>query len=128
MDLRRLLTYAFALAVLALAVLPAAVVFGRGWLTLADGSGGPRDPGTPLEAWVAFALFYVVWALALMALVAVVNERLGRRWHPYDRPRRPGSRERRRRLAGLRFLAGQQGLGERPAGRPAARRRGDGRR
>ena len=112
MDRTRLLTGLVTAAAVVLAVAPAAVVFGLGWLTFGHPSvpsGGvvPPDTTSP-EQWVLFALFYLAWMFALMVLLIWTYDRLGRYWRSWDRaPRR--EKERRRRLgAGLSYLAAQE--------------------
>ncbi len=89
------------LATVALAALPAIVVFKAGWLTA-----GPGE--SSLERSVLFVLVYLVWLLAVFVLFIWCNDRLGINWHAWDRAPRPEKRQRRRRAAGLRFLDGQE--------------------
>ncbi|MFA4965710.1 MAG: hypothetical protein WC709_08770, partial [Thermoleophilia bacterium] len=84
MPARRPLRTLVSVAAVALAALPAALVFGLGWLPLghpAVPSGGvtPRDPSRP-EWWVLFALVYLVWMLGLMVAVIWCYDRLGANW------------------------------------------------
>jgi hypothetical protein len=108
------------------ACLPAYVAFRSGWLAVGlDVTGqtqtGLGSPGG-IERWVAFALFYLIW----MAITGVVfvwsNDRLGVRWRPSDRAPHLPEKRRRRVVAGLRFLDGQEearsSSRKRPAGGP----------
>lgn len=120
MDRRHLLTVALTVAAVVLAALPAAVVFGLGWLEPAGSPpAGSVTDRTP-EAWVLFALFYLVWMGGLMVLLIVANDRLGRHWRSWDRDQRPGKRQGRRLAAGMSYLAGQERAraAEARAGRP----------
>jgi hypothetical protein len=97
---------------LALAALPAVVVFGLGWLTLGrpdvpEGGTVPADTTSP-AAWALFALFYFAWLFGLMVLVIWSFDRLGHHWRAWDRAPRRQKRRRRRLGAGLAFLAGQE--------------------
>jgi formate hydrogenlyase subunit 3/multisubunit Na+/H+ antiporter MnhD subunit len=94
------------IAAVALAAAPAVVVFSAGWLSLTSTGDGAaqRIP----EAWALFALFYLVWMLGLTVLLIVANDRLGRHWQSWDRAPRDGKKPRRRREAGLKYLAGQE--------------------
>jgi hypothetical protein len=108
----RLLRTLVTVGALALAALPAAVVFGLGWLTfghpdLPGGASTPPDT-TPPEAWALFALFYLVWLFGLMVLVIWSFDRIGHHWHAWDRPPRREKKRRRRLTAGVDFLAGQE--------------------
>jgi hypothetical protein len=114
-DRTRLLRGLVTAAALALAVLPAAVVFGFGWLTFGHPSvpnGGATLPDTsPLEAWAGFAVFYFLWLFGLMVLVVWSFDRIGHHWSAWDRVPRKQKRRRRRLRAGVDFLAGQQKAG-----------------
>jgi hypothetical protein len=112
MDLTRLLTGLVTVAAVALAAVPAIVVFGLGWLTLghpgvpSDGA-APPDTSSP-ELWVLFALFYLAWMLGLMVLLIWTYDRLGRNWRSWDRAPRRAKNRRRRLGAGLSYLEGQE--------------------
>jgi len=112
MDRTRLLTSLVTVAAVALAALPAIVVFALGWLTLGHPSvpsGGevPRDTTSP-EAWVLFALFYLAWLFGLMVLLIWVYDRLGCNWRSWDRAPRREKKRRRRLSSGLKYLEGQE--------------------
>jgi len=112
MDRTRLLTSLATVAAVVLAAVPAALVFGLGWLTLGhpsvpSGGAVPADTTTP-EQWVLFALFYLVWMLGLMVLLIWTYDRLGRYWHSWDRAPRREKKQRRRLSAGLQYLEGQE--------------------
>lgn len=117
MDLlRRLLRVLVPLAALVLAVLPALVVFRAGWLALGQGE------ASSMERWVLFAVFNLVWVLALAVPVVWCNDRLGVHWRAWDRAPRREERRRRRRDAGLRLLEGQEAARrELPRPRPKER-------
>jgi hypothetical protein len=125
-DRGRTLRTVVTVAAIVLAVLPAAVVFGFGWLTFGHPSvpaGGtvPRD-ATPPEAWALFALFYVAWMFGLMVLLIWTFDRLGHHWRSWDRAPRKEKKRRLRLTAGLGFLAGQE-KARTQAATDAARRR-----
>ena len=126
MDRGRTLRTVVTVAAILLAVLPAAVVFGCGWLTFGHPSvpvGGtvPRD-ATPPEAWALFALFYLAWMFGLMVLLIWTFDRLGHHWRSWDRAPRKEKKRRLRLSAGLGFLAGQE-KARAQASTEAARRR-----
>jgi hypothetical protein len=112
MDRTRLLSGLATVAAVVLAVVPAVVVFGLGWLTFGHPSvpsGGtvPPDTTSP-EQWVLFALFYLAWMFALMVLLIWAYDHLGRNWRSWDRAPRPEKKRRRRLGAGLSYLEGQE--------------------
>jgi hypothetical protein len=96
---------------LILAVVPAVVAFGLGWLQLPHiqpwGAPPAQDTTTP-EAWALFALFYLAWMVALTVLLVWCFDRLGHKWQPYDRSRRPAKKDRRRTRATMRAVAAEQ--------------------
>jgi hypothetical protein len=111
MDRTRLLTSLATLAAVVLAAVPAAVVFGLGWIPLGHpgvylGGAPPPDTTSP-ELWVLFALFYLAWMLGLMVLLIWTYDRLGRYWHSWDRAPRREKKRRRRLGAGLKYMEGQ---------------------
>lgn len=112
MDRTRLLKTLVTVAVAVLAVLPAVVVFGLGWLSIGhpDVPGGGTVPPdtTPPEAWAAFAVFSFVWLFGLMVAAVWTFDRIGHHWHAWDRVPRKEKKRRRRLRAGVDFLAGQQ--------------------
>jgi hypothetical protein len=99
-------------AAVALAALPAVVVFGFGWFSLWHGGtavdGVIHPDSTPPEAWVLFAVAYLAWMLGLMVLVIWSYDRLGRNWHSWDRAPRRDKKRRRRLGAGLSYLEKQE--------------------
>ena len=112
MDRTRLLTNLVTIAAVVLAAVPAALVFGLGWLTMGHPSvpsGGtvPPDTTSP-ELWVLFALFYLAWMFALMVLLIWTYDRLGRNWRSWDRAPRREKKRRRRLSAGMGYLEGQE--------------------
>lgn len=110
--LRRPLVVALAALALALLALPALAAARLGWLTPAPPSG--------LERWALAAVFYLPWTAAVMVAFVWGMDRLGLRWHAYDRPPRT-KRQRRRLLAALRL---EQALDEAEPARPSRRRAG----
>jgi hypothetical protein len=112
MDRTRFLRTVVTVAAVVLAVLPAAVVFGLGWLPIGHpdvpGGGSVPPDTTPLEAWVLFSLFYLGWMFALMVLLIWTYDRLGHHWRSWDRPPRKQKKRRVRLSAGMNFLAGQE--------------------
>jgi len=111
-DRSHLLKTLITVAAVALAVLPAAVAFGLGWLTFGHPdlpTGGPTLPDTtPPEAWALFALLYLGWLSALMVLLVWSFDRVGHHWSAWDRAPRKEKKRLRRLRAGLGFLAGQE--------------------
>ncbi len=55
--------------------------------------------------WAALAVVYLVWIVALTVASIWLLDRLGYHYQPYDRPRRPTRKERRRQRATMRYLA-----------------------
>jgi hypothetical protein len=111
MDRTRLYTTLMTVVVLALAVLPAAVVFGFGWLSFGHPtfrSGAVPGDTTRPEVWVLFVLFYLAWMFGLMVLTIWAYDRLGHHWRSWDRAPRKEKKRVMRLSAGLGFLAGQQ--------------------
>ena len=110
MDRRRLLILFVPVGLIVLALVPALVTFGLGWLRLPSiqppGASPARDT-TSLEAWTLFAVFYLVWMLALMVLFIWSYDRLDYHWQYHRRAPRPPKKQRRRLAAGMDFLAGQ---------------------
>jgi hypothetical protein len=112
MDRTRILKALVTVAALVLAVVPAAVAFGFGWLSIGhpDVPGGgtvPPDTTSP-DAWALFAVFYLGWMFALMVLTIWSFDRIGHHWRAWDREPRRQKRRRRRMTAGVDFLAGQE--------------------
>lgn len=111
MDRRRLLITLVTIGLLALAVMPAVVVFGLGWLRLPHIQpigGPPVEDTTTLEAWTVFALFYLVWMVALTVVLVWSFDHLGSSWRPPERSPRPTRKECRRARATLRAVAAEQ--------------------
>ena len=102
-TLRRLLLVLVTLGLVVLAAAPAVVTFAAGWLRLPElqASGAPpaRDPSS-IEAWTAFALFYLVWMLGLVVLLVWSYDRLDYHWY-YREPRHRPSEKKRRRTRAL---------------------------
>lgn len=111
MGRRRLLIILVPLGLIVLTLVPATVTFGLGWLRLPaiqpPGASPARDT-TSLEAWTLFAVFYLVWMVALMVLFIWSHDRLDYHWQYHERPPRPPKKGRRRLAAGLGFLDGQE--------------------
>jgi uncharacterized membrane-anchored protein len=111
MDRRRLLIVLVPVGLIVLALVPAAVTFGFGWLRLPPiqppGASPARDT-TSLEAWTLLAVFYLVWMVALVVLLIWSYDRLDYHWQYHQRAPRPPKKQRRRLAAGMGFLAGQE--------------------
>ena len=94
-----------------LACLPAVVVFGLGWLQLPGiqpwGAPPARDT-TSLEAWVLFAVFYLLWMFGLTVLLVWSFDRIGHNWRPYDRSPRPPKKTRRRARATMQAMNAEE--------------------
>lgn len=112
MTVRRLLIWLVTAAVIVLAVLPAVVVFGLGWLSLPhvlpSGVTATRDTDSP-EQWVVFALAYLAWMAALMVALVWAYDRLGYHYTVSQR-RKPAepARRRRRRSAGMGYAEARE--------------------
>ncbi len=89
--------------IVVLAVAPAAVAFGLGWVTLQGGK-----HATSLDAWALFAIFYLFWMAGLMVLLVWTFDHIGYRWHAPERSVRPGTKERRRTRATMRAVDAEQ--------------------
>ncbi len=99
--LRHVATACVALLAITLAFLPAVVASARGWVALGSLPGSAALAATSPEAWTLFALFYLVWMVALgVALVAVLQHLVRRR----DVAERPLRGRQRRVAAGLHYL------------------------
>ncbi len=102
---KALVTVAFIVAL----SMPVAVALATGFIEITFTAWGERpgpDP-TPIEAWVALALAYLVWTPLVLVGLVYVLDRLGYRFTPPERERRPSRKERRRRDAGMRYLQGR---------------------
>jgi hypothetical protein len=108
---RTALIWLVSAGVIVLALAPAVVVFGLGWLSaphIRSWGEPPARDTTTLEQWVLFALFYLAWMVALMVLMIWLFDRIGHRWRSYDRsPRRKKKSERRAR-ATMRHIDAEQ--------------------
>lgn len=94
-----------------LALAPAVVVFGLGWLRLPSiqpWGAPPAKDTTTLEAWVLFAVFYLLWMFGLTVLMVWSFDRVGHRWRPYDRPPRLARKSRRRARATMQQMNAEQ--------------------
>jgi len=110
-DRRRLLIVLVTIGLLVLAVVPAVVTFGLGWLRLPQiqpWGAPPAKDTTTLEAWVLFALLYLAWMAALTVLLVWSFDHIGHTWQPHERSPRPGKKERRRTRATMRAVAADQ--------------------
>jgi hypothetical protein len=124
---KSLLKILVTLAAIAALLLPAAIVFGAGWIRIHAPEDVNRRELTPIEAWVALALFYVFWAGVVMVGLVYVLDHIGYKFTPVDVPKREGRRKRRRRLAGLGYLRTQEApmpIQTRRPGKKAARSNG----
>ncbi len=96
---------------LVLAVLPAVVTFGAGWLRLPHiqpWGAPPAKDTTSLEAWTLFAVFYLGWMFALTVLLIWSMDRLGNHWQYYETTPRPQKKQRRRTRATMRAIDAEQ--------------------
>jgi len=111
MDRRRLLIILVPVGLIVLALVPAIVTFGLGWLRLPSiqppGASPARDT-TSIEAWTLFAVFYLFWMIALMVLFVWSYDRLDYHWQYHQRSPRPPKKQRRRLAAGMDLLAGRE--------------------
>ena len=111
MDRRRLLIILVPVGLIVLALVPAAVTFGLGWLRLPPlrppGASPARDT-TTLEGWTLFAVFYLFWVVALTVLFVWSYDRLDYHWQYHQRPPRREKKQRRRLAAGLGLLSSQE--------------------
>jgi hypothetical protein len=107
-------------AALALLLVPGAVAVATGWVEVTYTPWGeqPGPDPTSIEAWVALALVYVVWAPLVMVALVFAFDRLGYRYSPPEYDPRRSRKERRRREAGMKYLQSREAP---PAGAPAAR-------
>jgi hypothetical protein len=94
-----------------LAVVPALVTFGLGWLSLPHiqpfGAAPARDT-TTLEQWTVFAVIYLFWMLGLTVLMIWAFDHLGHRWRYYERSPRPRKKNLRRTRATMRHVDAEQ--------------------
>jgi hypothetical protein len=121
MDRRRLLIILVPVGLILLALVPAVITFGLGWLRLPaiqpPGAAPARDT-TSLESWALFAVFYLIWMMMLLVLFIWSYDRLDYHWQYHQRSPRPPKKQRRRTAAGMGFLAGQEEARAEAAKRP----------
>jgi hypothetical protein len=111
MDRRRLLIILVPLGLIVLALVPATVAFGLGWLripAIQPAGVGPARDTTSIEAWTLFAIFYLFWMLGLLVIFIWSYDHLDYHWQYHERSPRPPKKQRRRLAAGMGFLAGQE--------------------
>jgi hypothetical protein len=92
---------------------PFLVFWWAGWIHISRAHGAMVEHGvlhdtTGPGVWTALAVVYLVWAIGLTVGTIWVLDRLGYHYQPYDRPKRPTRRERRRRRAGMKYQAARQ--------------------
>ena len=123
-DHRRLLIALSSVTFLALAVVPAVVVFSLGWLPLphAELPGSAPQPGGSPEAWALFALFYLVWMAGDVVLLVLLYGRFGFHYTPRESKPREPRRTKRRRTAALRYMAAREQAQAEAASRAGRRR------
>ena len=122
MDRRRLLIIVVPVGLILLALVPAVVTFGLGWLRLQairPSGVSPAPDTTSPEAWTLFAVFYLIWMVALLVALIWSYDRLDYHWQYHQRSPRPPKKQRRRLAAGMSFLAGQEQARADAAKRPA---------
>jgi hypothetical protein len=94
-----------------LALVPALVVFGLGWLRLPQiqpwGAPPARDT-TTLEQWALFAVFYLAWMGAVTVLMIWLFDRIGHHWRYYESPPRRKKKSLRRARATMRQMDAEQ--------------------
>jgi hypothetical protein len=94
-----------------LALVPAVVTFGLGWLQLPHiqpwGAPPARDT-TSLEAWTLFAVFYLAWMAGLTVLLVWSFDRIGHKWRYYETPPRPQKKSRRRARATMQAMNAEE--------------------
>ena len=98
---------------LVLLPVPAALFWWAGLFHIQRAHGALVERGvlhdtTSPGVWAALAVVYLVWAVVLMVGGVWALDRLGYHYQPYDRPRRPTRRERRRRRAGANLLQARE--------------------
>ncbi len=69
--------------------------------------GALHDTTSP-GVWTVLAVVYLVWIVGLTVGSIWAFDHLGFHYQPYDRPRRPTRRERRRQRAGIRYQQARQ--------------------
>jgi hypothetical protein len=69
--------------------------------------GALHDTTSP-GVWAVLAVVYLVWIVGLTVGSIWAFDHLGYHYQPYDRPRRPTRRERRRQRAGIRYQQARQ--------------------
>ncbi|HEX6944748.1 MAG TPA: hypothetical protein VF196_01040 [Casimicrobiaceae bacterium] len=122
-----------------LALVPALVTFGLGWLRLPHiqpWGAPPAKDTTTLEQWTLFAVVYLFWMIGLTVLMILVFDHLGHHWRYYESsPRRKKKSVRRARATMQQMNAEQQATMQalrrreaRDAQRRAARERDEARR
>ena len=92
---------------------PFLVFWWAGWIHISRAHGAMVEHGvlhdtTGPGVWTALAVVYLVWAIGLTVGTIWALDRLGYHYQPYDRPKRPTRRERRRRRAGMKYQAARQ--------------------
>jgi hypothetical protein len=92
---------------------PFLVFWGVGLIHISRSHGALVEHGvlhdtTSPGVWAALAVVYLVWVLSLTVASIWLLDRLGYHYQPYDRPRRPTRKERRRRRAGLKYQQARQ--------------------
>ena len=99
-------------ALLVLAVAPAVVAFGLGWLRLPHiqpwGAPAAANDTTSIGAWTLFAVFYLFWMLGLTVLMIWAFDHLGHYWRFYESTPRPRKKARRRTRATMRQIDAEQ--------------------
>jgi hypothetical protein len=94
-----------------LALAPAVVVFGLGWLRLPHvqpWGASPAKDTTTLEQWTLFAVFYLAWMAGLTVLMIWLFDRIGHHWRYYESPPRRLKRGRRRARATMQHVNAEQ--------------------
>ena len=119
---RSLLKALVTLGALAVLLVPAVVVFGLGWIRVQSPEAYPRQEQTPIEAWAALALFYILWVGLVLAGLIAALDRLGYKYTPVEQPPYESRRKKRRRAAGLGYLRAREEASRVAAAKPRKKR------
>lgn len=79
--------------------------------------GAVVDVASP-EVWTLIALGFLVWSVLTVVLLILAYDRLGYHWTYHERSPRPAKKRRRRLMAGMSFLEGQEDARRATAKRP----------
>jgi hypothetical protein len=111
MHRRTALIWLVTAGLILLALLPAVVTFGLGWLRLPHiqpWGAPPAKDTTTLEEWTLFAVFYLFWMVGLTVLMIWAFDRIGHNWRPYESTPPAAKKSRRRARATMRHVGAEQ--------------------